>query len=120
MEGMQDALSNGVSITVLLKGVGMSGEIFIMLAKPSSKARKHIETCVADGKCLCCERKALKRGLCYKCYYLWNQNRQRLGSAAKKAEYDSKLIRLGKLLPAQAVRNYKAKDAFSSAADEVA
>lgn len=91
-----------------------------MSAEPNSKAKKHIAECVSAGKCLCCEERALKRGLCHKCYYKWNLNRSKLTSDAKRAEYDSKLIRIGKLLHPQAVRAYKAKDAFSSIADEVA
>lgn len=98
----------------------MFGEIYIMPAKPNAKARKHITACVAEGRCLCCQNKALKRGLCHKCYYLWGQNRQKLGTASKRAEYDAKLVRVGKLLLPQAVREYKAKDVFSSAASEVA
>lgn len=98
----------------------MIREIFIMSAEPNSKARKHITECVAASKCLCCEEKALKRGLCHRCYYKWDQNRKKLGSDAKRAEYDAKLIRIGMLLHPQAVRGYKAKNAFSSIADEVA
>lgn len=91
-----------------------------MSAEPNSKARKHITECVAASKCLCCEGKALKRGLCHRCYYKWNLNRGKLSSNAKRAEYDAKLIRMGLLLHPQAVRTYKAKNAFSSIADEVA
>lgn len=95
-------------------------EIVVMAAEPTPKAKKHIAAKVKSGKCLCCDKPALKRGLCHQCYYLWRTTRRGLGSAAKRAAYDSKLIRIGRLLAAQAVRAFKSESVFSKAADEVA
>jgi hypothetical protein len=97
----------------------MQREIVVMQAEPTPKAKKHIAARVAAGKCLCCENPALKRGLCYQCYYKWRNARNTLGTAAKKAAFDSKLIRLGKLLHQQAVRAFKACNVFASAAEEL-
>lgn len=94
-------------------------EIVVMQAQPTPKAKKHIQAKVEAGKCLCCARPSLKRGLCYQCYYLWRTTRNGLGSAAKRATFDSKLIRIGRLLAPQAVRGYKSRNVFSQAAEDV-
>lgn len=98
----------------------MFNEIVVMQSEPTPKAKKHILAKVQSGKCLCCDKPALKRGLCYQCYYVWRNTRRALPTAAKRAAYDSKLIRIGRLLAAQAVRAFKSKGSvFSKAAEEV-
>lgn len=94
-------------------------EILIMAAEPSAKAKQHISLRVKAGQCLCCESKALKRGLCSRCYYKWRTERSRLTTNALRAAFDSKLIRIGKLLIPQDARKFKASDVFSSVASEV-
>lgn len=90
-----------------------------MSAEATPKAKKHVQECVEAGRCLCCENKSLKRGLCYQCYYKWRTAWKSLGSATRRAEFDSKLIRRGQLLAQQEVRSWKKKNAFSTAASEV-
>jgi hypothetical protein len=91
-------------------------EIVVMAAEAIGKAKKRVEDRVSAGKCLCCENQALKRGLCHQCYYKWRTVRSSLGSAAKQAAFDSKLIRMGKLLHPQAVRDIKSGNVFAEVA----
>jgi hypothetical protein len=95
-------------------------EIVVMQANPTPKARKHIQVKVDKKQCLCCEKPSLKRGLCYQCYYDWSKTRKSLGSATKRAAFDAKLIRAGKLLKEQAIREFKNKSVFDVAAAEIA
>jgi len=97
----------------------MYEEIIVMAANPTPKATKHIAERVGKGQCLCCDKKALKRGLCYQCYYSWMTNRKKLANATKRAAYDAKLIRAGKLLAAQAVRALRDHSIFNQASKEV-
>lgn len=94
-------------------------EIVVMNAEPTPKAIKHIQAKVAKSECLCCSNIALKRGLCHQCYYKWRTIRAKLSSASKRAAYDSRLIRLGRLLVEQGVRRFKKTSVFSSVADEL-
>lgn len=97
----------------------MLEEIIVMSAIPSSKASKHIAERVSKKQCLCCDKPLLKRGLCHQCYYKWMTNRRKLPSAVKRASYDAKLIRCGKLLAAQAVREVRDRSVFGQASKEV-
>jgi len=90
-----------------------------MQAHPTTKARKHIQERVDKKQCLCCPKPSLKRGLCHQCYYVWRKERQTLPDAAKKAAYDAKLIRMGRLLKGWAVCDYKSKSVFAAAAAEI-
>ena len=94
-------------------------EIFFMAINIGAKAKRYVEERVKAGKCLCCENPALKRGLCHQCYYKWRSLRLAIGSQAKRASYDARLIRAGKLLAPQAVREIRASSPFSQAAAEV-
>lgn len=98
----------------------MLNEIIVMSAIPTPKAKRHIEERVRKDQCLCCEKKSLKRGLCYLCYYQWRSMRNGLPNATKRAAYDAKLIRTGRLLKSQAVREIKARNEFTKAAQEFA
>lgn len=95
-------------------------EIIVMSANPTPRAHKHIATRVANGQCLCCENLHLKRGLCHRCYYAWMVNRRKLESATKRAAYDARLIRAGKLLAPQAVRAIKDQSVFGQASRDIA
>lgn len=81
--------------------------LIAMDVTPAPKAKKHIQERVNAGKCLCCNNDSLKRGLCHQCYYKWRRVRALIGTKTKQVEYDAKLIRMGRLLAAQDVRNYK-------------
>jgi hypothetical protein len=111
---------DGVFVLLKHQSKTVFSEIIVMAAQPTPKAKRHIQDRVEKEQCLCCEKKSLKRGLCYQCYYKWRTTRNSLPSATKRAAFDSKLIRTGKLLRAQAVREYKTEDVFSKAASEVA
>lgn len=95
-------------------------EIIVMAANPTPKAGKHIAARVAAGQCLCCDKPLLKRGLCHRCYYAWMVNRRKLDSATKRAAYDARLIRAGKLLAPQAVRAIKDQTVFGQASRDIA
>lgn len=97
----------------------MFDEIVVMSATPTPKASRHVAERVTKGQCVCCERPQLKRGLCHKCYYAWMVNRRKLDSAAKRASYDAKLIRMGKLLAPQAVRAIRDRSVFGRTSREV-
>lgn len=97
----------------------MIEEIVVMSALPTPKARKHILQRVAVSQCLCCPNPMLKRGLCYQCYYKWRIRRMGLPGATKKAAYDSKLIRCGRLLSQQSIREFKNQSVFDDVASEV-
>lgn len=97
----------------------MFEEIVVMSANPTPKAKKHVSARVAKGLCLCCESPSLKRGLCYRCYYAWITCRKKLPNATKRAAYDSRLIRCGKLLASQAIRAIRDRSVFGQASKEV-
>ena len=96
--------------------VNQMREIVVMAAEAIGKFKKKVQERVSSGKCLCCEKPALKRGLCYQCYYKWRTVRVTLGSASKQASFDAKLIRIGKLLHPQAVRDIKSRNIFAEVA----
>lgn len=87
---------------------------------PSGKVKAVIKERVTAGKCLCCDRPLLKRGLCYQCYYAWRNSKNALPTKAKQLEFDAKLIRDGKLLPAQGVRQYTRNSVFNDVAKSLA
>jgi len=94
-------------------------KIVVMDAKPTSKALKHIEQCVAANVCLCgCGQPATRRGLAQRCYYAWWSNKAKLDAVAA-AEYDARLIRTGRLLAAGRVRQHRRVTLFSKTAREV-
>lgn len=97
----------------------MISEIVIMVAQTSAKMKPVVKERIIKQKCLCCDSSLLKRGLCFKCYYKWRKARAALGSEAKRATFDAKLIKAGKLLAPQAVRALKTEDLFQSAAKQV-
>lgn len=97
----------------------MFEEIIVMSAKPTPKAAKHIAQRIAKKQCLCCEKPLLKRGLCHQCYYRWMTRRRDLPTGAKRAAYDAKLIRCGRLLASGAVRRVKDNSVFAQAQREV-
>ena len=93
-------------------------EIVVMAAEAVGKAKKLVQERVSAGKCLCCSNPALKRGLCYQCYYKWRVARATLGNATAQAAFDAKLIRIGKLLHPQAVRGLKIENVFAALASK--
>lgn len=94
----------------------MDHEIIVMQAEPTAKAKRHIQARVDAGLCLCCDRQSLKRGLCSRCYHAWTRARSMLANAVQRATFDSTLIRDGKLLKEQAVRDFKNHSVFSDVA----
>lgn len=119
-ERKKRASGHKARFTQLLFGpLEMFEEIIVMAASPSPKAQKHIAERVSKKQCLCCDKPLLKRGLCYQCYYKWRTARQALSSMTKRAAYDAKLIRIGKLLAAQDIRQFKDSSVFSQASKEV-
>lgn len=93
--------------------------LVVMNVNVGPKIKKQIAEKVQSNKCLCCDKPMLKRGLCYQCYYAWRRERNRLTSKAKQVEFDALLIRKGRLLDQQAVRDYKGHSVFTSAAEQV-
>lgn len=87
---------------------------------PSTQIKAVIQERVAARKCLCCDRPLLKRGLCYQCYYAWRNTKLALPTKSKQLEFDAKLIRDGKLLPAQGVRQYTRDSVFNDVAKSLA
>lgn len=100
-------------------------EIVVMDANATKKSKAWVTTCIEQNVCLCgcgekeTPTKPFKRGLCSKCYYDWRTTRAALGTDRKRAAYDASLIRMGKLLAPQSVRNLKSQSVFSKAAAEV-
>lgn len=85
----------------------------------TDKVRQQVQACVEQGKCLCCDRPALKRGLCHQCYYQWRSRREGLGTDEERARYDESLTQKGKLLVPQAVRALRSSSVFDDTAREV-
>ena len=101
-------------------GMNVSREQLIMVLdlSASSKVKKLVSERVNAGLCLGettdgknCECKARTRGLCEKCHYRWRMARLRMNES-DAAVYDSKLIRLGRLLSANGAKQYKNKSVF--------
>lgn len=97
-----------------------NAEIIVMDAKPSAKAMTHIMACVKENKCLCgCGKPMLKLGLAQNCYYRWRSLRMKLATKAKRAAYDAKLIRIGRLLPGSMIVQLRRRSVFDSVASEI-
>jgi hypothetical protein len=97
----------------------MFNEIVVMSATPTPKAARHVAERVSKGQCLCCDEPAIKRGLGQSCYYAWMANRRKLNTPTKRAAYDAKLIRIGRLLAPQAVRSIRDRSVFGRTSSEV-
>lgn len=92
--------------------------IMVLDLSASSKVKKLVSERVNAGLCLGettegkpCECKARTRGLCEKCHYRWRMARLRMNES-NAAVYDSKLIRLGRLLSVNGAKQYKNKSVF--------
>jgi hypothetical protein len=98
-------------------------EFLIMaLSKPNFRVKKRVEAKATAGDCLGvefdeqgkernCSCKAKKRGLCIRCYTKF-YNRSIRMSPEKAVAYESKLLRLGRLLKRQETRKYKRQDVY--------
>ena len=100
----------------------MNYEVFLMVASPTPRAKKHVAECVAKKVCLCgCGAPAVKRGLSEKCYNAFVYLKRKLGTKQKSAVYEANLIRSGRLLASHAICGMNRKPSvFTKAADEVA
>ncbi len=98
-------------------------EMYAMDAKRTAKATVHVQSRLSDHQCIACTglpEKAVRRGLCSKCYQRWRHKRQSLGSAKLRLEFDVALIKQGKLLPTQEVRDFThERNVFDEVAAEV-
>ena len=86
-----------------------------VVSRVSERVRENI--CIgltpSGSECTC---KAVKRGLCGKCYGRWWITRLGLGDDTKRAVYDSSLIRSGRLLSRNGAKTYKDRSVFTLAA----
>ncbi len=92
--------------------------IMVLDLRASNKAKSRVSERINSGVCLgenCdgsqCNEPIKARGLCSKCHYKWRAVRMRM-SETNAAVYDSKLIRLGRLLSPHGAKEYKNKSAF--------
>lgn len=86
--------------------ISMSGTI---TAKRSLVDRVHDR--VKQGLCLVCEEHGARRGLCTRHYQMW-QRKQRSLPRNARAAFEVRLIRAGKLLGVNQVREIKADNPF--------
>ena len=98
----------------------MFGEIFIVDARPTPRAKKHIDDCVEKGVCLCgCGRKARRRGLADPCYYAFMRELNAM-NAKDAAKYEGSLIRRGLVLARGMIIRIKRRiSAFARIAEEM-
>lgn len=96
-------------------------EIFVVDATRTAKIQKQVEERVKAQKCLCCDKKPVRLGLCDHHYYRYRTEHEKLGPRAA-AKYEAKLRQAGKLLKANEVIAIKRRvideDAFQEAALE--
>lgn len=92
--------------------------VMVLSLSASNKVKKLVGERVNAGLCLGetsegkpCECKARTRGLCEKCHYRWRMVRLRMNES-DAAVYDSKLIRLGRLLSVNGAKHYRNKSVF--------
>jgi Zn-dependent alcohol dehydrogenase len=89
----------------------------ILSCKLTNKTKAKVAEKVRCGKCLQCEEKSVKRGLCQKHYDRWHYKRTPLSKTAR-IKYDRDLIISGDLLEAYGASQYKQLDVFSRRARE--
>jgi hypothetical protein len=87
--------------------------IMVLDLRTPAKVTKKVNECVKNGQCLACseKRNGLRRGLCTKCYTQWKTERTKM-SDRQALLFDSRLIRIGKLLAVQTVRKIKSLNIF--------
>jgi len=76
---------------------------------------KTVKERAKEGKCLCCESKAVKRGICVKCYNAWAYVASKM-SKRDKAAFEAKCIARGKLLSRYDSTFRKVKNIFEKLA----
>lgn len=95
--------------------------ILILDLRASRKKNRFVQERVDAGLCLGetpdgkqCQCKAVKRGLCQRCYGEWYSTCLTLGGlcSAKAATYTARLIRLGRILGRNGIAYYKRKSIF--------
>jgi hypothetical protein len=67
---------------------------------------------VRSGKCLVCDEKAARRGLCMNHYQLFLRRREARGSN-DAVQFEAAAIREGKVLPVGRMRELKSVDPFA-------
>lgn len=73
---------------------------------------KQVEERAREGRCLLCDEKADRRGICFRHYHLF---RRRLMSKPKnqQAAFETAAIKEGKILPVNRMRALKFNDPFA-------
>lgn len=93
--------------------------VMVLNLQANNKVKKRVGERVNAGLCLgetvsgkqCDCKGRLIRGLCNTCHYRWRMVRLRMNES-DAAIYDSKLIRLGRLLTANGAKEYRNKSVF--------
>jgi len=93
--------------------------VMVLNLQANNKVKKRVGERVNAGLCLgetvsgkqCDCKGRLIRGLCNTCHYRWRMVRMKMNES-DAAIYDSKLIRLGRLLSANGAKQYKNKSVF--------
>lgn len=90
--------------------------LIVALSKPSIKTSRAVaekassRVCLGmvrvDGKDVPCESESKQRGLCMKCYSRWYREMARM-TPEKRIEFEAKMIRLGRLLGDQQIRDFR-------------
>ena len=78
------------------------GDSVVTVAKcdPRGTARAHVDECVKADRCLICDSKAGKRGLCQLHFSQWYSLARKM-SDEERAAYEAASIQAGKLLPSR-------------------
>lgn len=94
-------------------------EIFVVDATRTPKVQRLVEEKVAAAKCLCCDAKPHRLGLCTHHYYRYRTELGKLGPRAA-AKYVAQLRKSGLLLKPNEVLQIKRKDdAFTECASQL-
>lgn len=84
----------------------------------ASRVQRKVREAVLAGRCLQCDGRAVKRGVCNKCYMrVWYLMRPMTPN--QRREYEDELSRTGSMLREQEVREIRRMDVLSILAKKV-
>lgn len=85
----------------------------------AKQVQRKVKESVLSGRCLQCGNKAVKRGVCNRCYMRWWYMTRGMTNDQRQ-KFDDELTRTGSMLRGQEIREMRRDDAFSQIARKVA
>lgn len=95
----------------------LSSEVYriaamVLNTKPRMKAAARSAERGKVGKCLHCDAKPFRRGVCVRHYFMFRRTVQAAGSEEARIKIDRRSVRNGKILPAQQGRRATGPNPF--------